>query len=217
LSSARSNFALALICLGAYGQTSQPGSVVKVPNGLRIPAILSSQLSSKKSKLGDSLQLETVSDVHDGNGVVILPRHSKLYGRITYVASHQGKGHPAMLSFAVDRAEFHGRSVSLDAAVFGTYAGMTDSKIGEVVEGIGVATLRHTDSLNLVETTLMYDFRLPGNVPQAVHDARLKTVVMQLKIMPNPATRTAFVKDDGEIELNKEFLVVLLNGMRVVE
>jgi hypothetical protein len=210
-----------LLSQGSLGQQpAEVGQVVsteKLPSALRIPAILKSTLSSRKSKVGDPVQLEVVVDVHDKNAAVVIPRHSKLYGRVTYVVPYEKKKQPAILSFAVDRAEWKGHSVSLDAPVFGTDAMATDSQKGESVEGIMAATLRHGDSLNLVSTTLMYDFRLSGNVPQALHDTTIHNVVMQLKILPDPAVRTAFVKEDGDVELHGEFLVVLLSGMKVVE
>jgi hypothetical protein len=207
-----------LFSQGGLGpQTAQVASAEKLPSGLRIPAILRSALSSSKSKVGDPVQLEVVVDVHNKNAAVVIPRHSKLYGRVTYVVPYEKKKQPAILSFAVDRAECKGHSVSLDAAVFGTDAMASDSQKGELVEGIMASTLRHSDSLNLISTTLMYDFRLSGNVPQALHDTGMHNVVMQLKILPDPAVRTAFIKQDGDVELHGEFLLVLLNGMKVVE
>ena len=189
----------------------------KVPSGLRIPAILKLTLSSKRSKLGDPVRLEVVVDVHDKNGAVAIPRHSKLYGRVTYVVQYEKKKQPAMLSFAVDRAEWKDHSVALDAPVFGTDVTATDSQKGEMVDGIMAATLRHGDSLNLVRTEIMYDFRLPGHAPQALHDMTMHSAVMQLKLLPDdPVVRTAFVREDSDLELHSEFLVVLLNGMKVV-
>jgi len=208
------------LLLGTWAQ-EPPGvdrvaSAERLPSGLRIPAILKSSLSSNKSKVGDPVQCEVVVDVHDKNGAVAIPRHSKLYGRVTYVVPYEKKKQPAMLSFGVDRAEWKGHSPELDAPVFGTDAMATDSQKGELVEGIQAATLRHSDSLNLVSSTMMYDFRLSGNVPQALHDTTIQGVVMQLKVLPDPTVRTAFVKGDGDVELHGEFLVVLLNGMKVV-
>jgi len=208
------------LLLGTWVQqppgSDRVASTEKLPSGLRIPAILKSSLSSNKSKVGDPVQCEVVVDVHDKSGAVAIPRHSKLYGRVTFVVPYEKKKQPAMLSFAVDRAEWKGHSQALDATVFGTDAMATDSQKGELVEGIQAATLRHSDSLNLVSSTMMYDFRLSGNVPQALHDTTIQSIVMQLKILPDPAVRTAFVKGDGDVELHGAFLVVLLNGMKVV-
>jgi len=207
--------------LSNLGQQSLVGDQVKntgkLSTGLRIPAILNSHLASNKSKIGDPVQLEVVVDIHDKSGAVVIPRHSKLTGRVTGVSRYEKKQQPAMLSFVIDRAEWKNHTAVLDAPVFGTDVFATDSKNGEMVEGIRVATLRHSDSLNLVNMTMMYDFRIPGNVPQALHDIVMHDVVMKLELLPDPVIRTAFVKEDGDLELNSEFMVVLLNGMQVVD
>jgi len=189
----------------------------KLSTGLRIPAILKSHLASNRSKIGDPVQLEVIVDIHDKGGNVVIPRHSKLTGRVAGVAQYKKQQQPAMLSFLINRAEWKDHTAILDAPVFGTDVFATDSTKGEMVEGIRAATLRHSDSLNLVNSIIMYDFRLPGNVPQALHDTDLHNVVMKLKLLSDPTIRTAFVKDDGDLELHSEFMVVLLNGMKVVD
>jgi hypothetical protein len=149
---------------------------------------------------------------------VVLPRHAKLTGRVTYVARYEKNKQPAMLSFVVDRAEWKGHSAMLDAPVFGINVTLTDSQKAEGVEGIAMATLRHTDTLNLISRVAMDDFRLTGNVTQASHYNVLPGgVVMQFVLVPNPAIRTAFVKKDGDLKLDNDFLLVLLNGMTVVQ
>jgi hypothetical protein len=212
---------LSLLSLTLWSLGQQPINAgqanSRLPTGLRIAAILKVSLESSKSKPGDAVRLETIADAHDSRGAVVIPRHSKLYGRVTYVAAWHRKRQPAILSFVVDRAEWKGGSASLDAPVFGVFVMATDSKKGEVVDGVMAATLRHSEFLNIVSTDIMYDFRNAGGVPQVLHDTVMQNVVMQLKVVPDPAVRTAFVKTDGDLELHSEFLVVLLNGMKVVD
>ena len=210
-------FLAILACsLPSFGQQS-PSVDEKLPHGLRIPAVLDTSLSSHKSKVGDPVRLEVVADVHDRAGNVVLPRHAKLTGHVTYVTRYQKNKQPAALSFFVDRAEWKGHSAILDAPVFGINVTLTDSQKAEGVEGIAMATLRHTDTLNLISRVRTDDFRLAGNI-QASHDNVLPGgVVMQFVLVPNPATRTAFVKKDGDLQLDNDFLLVLLNGMTVVQ
>jgi hypothetical protein len=206
-----------IYALPSLGQSS-PSVDQKLPHGLRIPAVLDTSLSSEKSKVGDPVRLEVVADLHDKDGKVVLPRHSKLIGRVTYVARYEKNKQPAMLSFFVDRAEWKGHSGMLDAPVFGINLAVTDSQKAEAVEGIGMATLRHTDTLNLISRVRMDDFALIGNGPHVSHDNVLPGgVVMQFVLVPNPAIRTAFVKKDGDLKLDNDFLLVLLNGMTVVQ
>jgi hypothetical protein len=214
---------LSLLTSSLAASEQQPAETVQslsngtLPTGIRIPAILKSPLSSNKAKLNDPVRLEVVVDVHDKSGAIVIPRHSKLYGKVTQVVSFERKKQPAMLSFSVDRVEWKGHSLTLDAPVFSASAMATDSQKGEMVEGIPSATLRHADSLNLVRTEIMYDFRLPGNVPQAVHDTTMQSVIMQIKLLPDAAVRTSFVKKDSDLELPSGFMVVLLNGMKVAD
>ena len=199
--------------LNGFSQSSGPAEA-HLPSGLRIPAILKTSLSSNKSKVGDPVRLEVMVDVHDQAGNVVIPRHANLFGKVTYVAPYKKKKQPAGLSFAVDRGEWKHQSVTLDAAIFGMDATASDSPKAETVEGIPMATLRSSDTLNVTSSAIMYDFR--GDGPQVLHDDTLRTVVMQLKIVPDPAIRTAFVNDKDNIEF-RSFLVLLLNGMRVVQ
>ena len=68
-----------------------------------------------------------------------------------------------------------------------------------MVEEVPAATLPHQPSLDVL------DFRKPGRPP-----------IMQLTLSTDPAIRTYFTSDKNDVELPKEYLVVLLNGMKVV-
>jgi hypothetical protein len=41
--------------------------------------------------------------------------------------------------------------------------------------------------------------------------------LMELQLSTDPAVRTYFTSDKRDVELPREFLVVLLNGMKVVQ
>jgi hypothetical protein len=41
--------------------------------------------------------------------------------------------------------------------------------------------------------------------------------LVELKLSTDPAVRTYFIAEKSDVELPREFLVVLLNGMRVVQ
>jgi hypothetical protein len=140
--------------------TGQVISTQTLPNDLRIPAILKVTLSSKKSKVGDLVNLEVAADVHDPSGAVVIPRHSRLTGRVTSAVRYEKKKQPAMLSFTVERAEWKGHSAPLDAPVYGADILATDSNSGEVVDGIRAATLGVERSLNIVKTEIQADTRV---------------------------------------------------------
>lgn len=193
----------------------QAASLEKLPMGLQIPATLKVTLTSKKSKVGDPVKLEVAEDVHDQSGAVVLPRHAMLMGHVTQVNRYQKDKQAAMLSFVVDRAEWKGHSASLDAPVYGADVLKTDLMQAQMVDGFKAATLSLSDPLNLVKTETMDDTRdgAIGGYAHAVRDQTFHTVEMQLMRVPNPATRTTFMKRDGDLKLPSEWTFVLLNGM----
>lgn len=204
---------------GSQGQqtAAQPASVEKLPMGLQIPATLEVTLSSKKSKVGDPVKLEVAADVHDQSGAVVLPRHAVLTGHVTQVARYKKNEQAAMLSFVVDRAEWQGHSAALDAPVYGADVLRTDVSQAQMVDGIKTATLNLSDPLNLVKKESMEDTRdgAIGGYAHAVRDQSFHTVEMQLMRVPNPATRTTFMKRDGDLKVPSDWIFVLLNGMKV--
>ncbi|HEX5434984.1 MAG TPA: hypothetical protein VFY05_12160, partial [Candidatus Angelobacter sp.] len=171
---------------------------------------------SKKSKVGDPVKLEVAADVHDQSGAVILPRHAKLTGHVTQVARYQKNKQAAMLSFVVDHAEWKGHSAALDAPVYGADVLRTDLQQAQMVDGIKAGTLSLSDPLDLINTETMEDTRdgAIGGYAHAVRDQSFHTLQMQLVRVPDPATRTAFMKRDSDLKVPSEWIFVLLNGMK---
>jgi hypothetical protein len=196
-------------------QDSGPAGAA-LPTGLRIPAILRTSISSNKSRVGDPVRLEVVADVHDKTGNVVIHRHANLFGKVTYAVPYERNKQPASLSFAADRGEWKHQSFALDAAIFGVYALASDSPKGEKVEDVAMATLRNSDAINIINSTVMYDLGGGGFPLGPAHDISVHSVIMQLRIVTDPAVRTAFVNDKQDIEF-QSFLVLLLNGMKVVQ
>ncbi|HEX3154048.1 MAG TPA: hypothetical protein VHV32_05450 [Candidatus Angelobacter sp.] len=207
--------------LAQQNAAGQPVSIQKIPEDLRIPAILKVTLSSKRSKVGDLVKLEVAADVHDSSGAIVIPRHTRLTGRVTSVVRYEKKKQPAMLSFTVERAEWKDHSAALDAPVYGADLFATDSDRGEVVEGMRAATLGVEHSLNIVNTETQADTRVgyagASGYAHAIRDSKFYTPIMQLKRVPGPAVRTAFVKENGDLQVPSELLVVLLNGVNAIE
>lgn len=220
--------------IGTLSALAQDQSGPKLPSGLRIPATLKASLSSGKAKPGDSIKLDVFSAVHGKDGRVVIPAHATLTGTVTQASAFHGADHPGILAFAVQRAEWKGGQGTLDAAVFGVLAisdfrkpgyaaigpkdeyemaqplrGATDQ--GEKVEDVDAATLRHGPALDIVDNrTLNW---VPGTPLSSITPVRL----MELKLSTDPAVRTYFTAEKSDVELPREFLVVLLNGMKVVQ
>jgi hypothetical protein len=203
------------------GQQSSPvqaAAATKFPSDIRIPAILKVTLSSKKSKVGDPVKLEAAIDVRDDKGALILPRHTRLTGRVTQVVRYEKKKQAAMLSFVVEQAEWKDHSTVLDAPVYGADVLATDSSQGEMIGGFRAATLGVNDPINIVNTEIQADTRVgvvgASGYAHAIRDSKFQQRVMQLERVPDPTIRSAFIKNDGDLQLPSEFIVVLLTGMK---
>jgi hypothetical protein len=228
-------FAISMLLVCAPAALCQlDNSGAKLPTGLRIPATLKASLSSQKAKSGDPIKLDVTAAVHGKDGKVVIPAHATLTGTITQVAPFHGADQPAVLAFSVQRADWKGGQGMLDAAVFGLLAlsdfrkpgfsamgakdeyeleqplrGATDQ--GEMVEDVRAATLRHAPSLDIVDNRTVN--WTPGTPLSSFSPVR----IMELKLSTDPAVRTYFTSDKRDVELPREFLVVLLNGMKVVQ
>jgi hypothetical protein len=90
-----------------------------------------------------------------------------------------------------------------------------------MIEGIRAATLGVERSLNIANTEIQADTRVgyagASGYAHALRDSTFHTPIMQLKRVPDPATRTAFVKQDGNLRVPSELLLVFLNGMKAVQ
>ncbi len=223
-----------VLLISALSATGQDQSGPKLPSGLRIPATLKSSLSSEKAKRGDTIKLDVFSAVHGKDGKVIIPAHATLTGTVTQVSAFHGAEHPAILAFAVQHAEWKGGQGALDAPVFGVLA-LSDFKQtgfaaigpkdeyemaqflrgittqGEAVEDIRAATLRNNPSLDIG------DQRTLNWVPGTPLSSTSTVAIMKLQLSTDSAVRTYFTADKRDVELPREFLVVLLNGMKVVQ
>jgi hypothetical protein len=211
---------LLLLSLPAFSQqnvvSGRAISAEKLPSDLRIPAVLKVTLSTKKSKVGDPVKLEVATDVHDGQGSVVIPRHAKLMGHVTRVVRFEKNKQWAMLSFLVDRAEWKDHTAVLDAPVYGADALATDALQAEMVDGLKTATLSLGDPLDIVNTEVMSDTRSGaiGGYAHAVRDSTFHTVIMQLTRVPDAVVRTSFIKKDGDLHVPNELMLVCLNGMK---
>src|SRR5580692_6959726 len=110
------------LLISALSAIAQDQSGPRLPSGLRIPATLKASLSSQKAKPGDTIKLDVFSAVHGKDGKVAIPAHATLTGTVTQASAFHGADHPAILAFAVQRAEWKGGQGMLDAPVFGVLA-----------------------------------------------------------------------------------------------
>ena len=88
-----------------------------LPAGISFNCMVRSNLSSKSSKVGDAVEVETVGDVNDGSGNPLMPKGARLTGTVTMVQK-KSKDDKAGLSIRLTDAKWKNGSATLNA-VFG--------------------------------------------------------------------------------------------------
>lgn len=100
----------------ANGEGSANGVAV-LPGGTTINATLNNSLDSKKVKEGDTVTVHTTADVKE-NGRTVLPRGTKLIGRVTHSSARSRGDADSTLAIQFDKAELkHGAEVPLNASI----------------------------------------------------------------------------------------------------
>lgn len=87
-----------------------------LPGGVQFPGQLITKLNSHKTKVGDEVKLEVTANLLGPGGTVVLPKGAKLIGSVTEVKDHNAEDGQSSLAFVINKAEWHGGSMSLHAA-----------------------------------------------------------------------------------------------------
>jgi hypothetical protein len=128
----------------ASGTVSRGDKQVGADSGATTNAVLAGSLDAKKAKPGDPVSAKTSEQTTTADGVV-LPKGTKLLGRVTEAkAAGKGEGESA-LGFTFDRAVLKdGREIPLQTTVRALAAadgaaGASDSASGTALNGAGMA------------------------------------------------------------------------------
>lgn len=101
----------------AASATNQTAGALQVPAGTKIPAVLSKSIDSKKAKAGDKIEARTVADIVSA-GKVMIPRNSKLIGRVTEAQAKSKGSAESKLGIVFDRLEMKkGQVVPIQANI----------------------------------------------------------------------------------------------------
>ncbi len=109
---------LALLTIaGALAYSQQPAvptaapqaASSAVPDGTVALVELKNKLDSKKARVGDMVTLEVLEDAKGPDGKVVLPKKTRLTGKVTEATA----GPDAKLSFLITTAEVKGRSLPM--------------------------------------------------------------------------------------------------------
>lgn len=104
-----------LLMAAVFVQAQSDSPVIKPAAGLSIPAELTKTVRADKAQRGDPVEFTSQEAVLIGQGLV-MPPHSKLFGRIVGAAPRQGDK-PSWLVLLVEKAEWKQHSVLLHAFI----------------------------------------------------------------------------------------------------
>lgn len=106
-----------ILILGAttFGQEHKPKTVA-LDSGTRIDGQLQSSVDVKKSRVGDQVVLKTTKDIKQ-NGQTVVPKGSKLLGRVTEVTQKSRQNGGSRLGIIFDRVEGKNLSAPISATI----------------------------------------------------------------------------------------------------
>lgn len=132
--------------LGVFGfgqkQKDQPamnGRNTLLESGVRLDGQLQSTLDVKKSRIGDEVVLKTTKSFKQ-NGQVLVPKGSRLIGRITDVQQRSNSNSESRLAMVFDRLEGKNLSVPLNASIVSITNAAANARLGETSDADIFAT-----------------------------------------------------------------------------
>lgn len=88
----------------AQPNAAQPANRMHIAPGSVIPVQLSKTLDAKKLKPGDEIYAEVTQDLRAGNGEIIVPKNTKITGKITEAQARNKQDKESQVGIAFDHA-----------------------------------------------------------------------------------------------------------------
>ncbi len=82
----------------------QPNGTVRIAPGSVIPVQLTRSIDAKKAKAGDEVEAKVTQDLKTGNGDVIVPKDTKILGRVTTAQARSKEQKDSQVGIAFDHA-----------------------------------------------------------------------------------------------------------------
>ena len=83
---------------------AQPANRMRIAPGSVIPVQLSKTLDAKKLKPGDEVYAEVTQDLKAGNGEIIVPKNTKITGKVTEAQARNKQEKESQVGIAFDHA-----------------------------------------------------------------------------------------------------------------
>jgi len=84
--------------------TPQASTPTRIAPGSVIPVQLTKSIDAKKAKAGDEVEATVTQDMKTGNGEVLVPKDTKVVGRVTEAQARSKEQKESQLGIAFDRA-----------------------------------------------------------------------------------------------------------------
>lgn len=88
----------------ARGDNMQPGQNIRIAPGSVIPVQLTKSIDAKKVKPGDEVDAQVTVDLKSSNGEVIVPKNTKITGKITEAQARNKEQKESQLGIEFDHA-----------------------------------------------------------------------------------------------------------------
>jgi len=115
-----------------------------VPGDVYIQAELKKEITTRRSHPGQPVVLTVTRDASGADGKVVIPAGAKLSGKLVVVHKRE-KDAPATFGFVVDRAEWKGGSVPLNA-VISSLQGIASTETGGSAPNLSRSGMQATGS-----------------------------------------------------------------------
>lgn len=83
---------------------AQPSNTLRIATGSVIPVQLTKSIDAKKMKAGDEIEAKVTQDLKSGNGEIIVPKDTKVVGRVTEAQARSKEQKESQVGIAFDRA-----------------------------------------------------------------------------------------------------------------
>lgn len=120
--------ALLVLASTAFGQ-EQRQQTLSIDSGTRIEGQLQSSVDVKKSRVGDQVVLKTTKDLKQ-DGQTIVPKGSKLLGRVTEVTRKSKENGSSKLGMIFDRVEGKNLSAPISASIVSVTNAVANAGLG---------------------------------------------------------------------------------------
>jgi|ERR1700722_11587281 len=98
--------------------SAQAGATPRIAPGSVIPVQLTKSIDAKKVKTGDEIEAKVTQDMKSGNGEIIVPKDTKVIGRVTEAQARNKEQKESQVGIAFDRAVMKtGEDVNLPMSI----------------------------------------------------------------------------------------------------